>query len=147
MTAVVNTLPIGLSRVEGNPDVVRIESPELPLPYDLRHALIRAAATSNGNEVCGFITSRMSPYFLLNVSETPDKNYVCDLKETRRAIELISAGNDRVIGFFHSHPSGFTYPGIQDMAGWPNPDLNWRYFIVTTTGVFEYRLIADDERI
>ena len=138
MTATIGSLPEGVKRVE---------CPETLLPFDLKHALIRAAATSNGMEICGFITSRMSPYFLMNHSPKPEANYECDLGETRRAIELIAAGNDRVIGFFHSHPSGVTYPGQQDVAGWPNPDLNWRYFIVTATGVYEYELTADDECI
>ena len=141
MTAIENSLPSGLTRVEHNPDVLAVERSHghyQDLPFNLKHILIRAAATSPCAEICGFITNRMSPYFVLNSAEEPKLGFYMAPADYARAIELIASSGDEIIGVFHSHPSGDNWPSQNDMRGWPNPDLNWRYFIVTINGVFEY---------
>lgn len=138
MTTIENSLPDGLTRVEGNESILSVESPQLPLPYDLRYDLIRAAHTSPFAEVCGFITSRMKPFFVLNTADDPRNNFHMSLPNLRRAVELIAAAGDEILGVFHSHPGGSPYPSERDLAGWPNSDLNWRYFIVTPDNVYEY---------
>lgn len=140
MTAAPVSLPSGRVRVEGNPHVLGIEKPNTPLPYDLKHALVRSACTSN-HEVVGFITSRMAPYFLFNTHDEPEHNFRVDGSDVRRALELISVGNDSVIGMFHTHSDGTNYPSLTDLEGWPPAELNWRYFIVNTRGVWEYEKI------
>lgn len=138
MTATDNSLPVGLTRHENNPDVLAVESPNPQLPFNLKHILIRAAVTSPHAEVCGFITNRMSPYFIVNSAEEPKLGFYMSPPDYARAIELIASSGDEIVGVFHSHPSGDNWPSQNDMRGWPNPDLNWRYFIVTINGVFEY---------
>lgn len=141
MTTLESPLPIGLTRVEAQPAVYAVE--EIRLPYDLRYEMIRAAATSPHAEVCGFITSRMKMFLVENTADDRQNNFSMSLANQRRAIEIISASGEEIVGVFHSHPKGSPHPSNRDMLGWPNPDLNWRYWIVTPTGLFEY-VKADD---
>ena len=140
MTAAPVSLPLGKVRVEGNPHVLGIEKPFEQLPFDLKHTLVRAACTSN-HEVVGLITSRMSPYFLFNEHDQPDHNFRVGAPAVRRALELIYAGDDSVIGMFHTHTDGSNYPSLTDLKAWPPAELGWRYFIVNTRGVWEYEKI------
>lgn len=140
MTAAPVSLPIGRVRVEGNPHVLGIEEPNPGLPFDLKHALCQVARTTD-HEICGFITSRMSPFFVHNSHENPEHNFRMSDADVRRAIEIISVGDDQIIGMFHSHMDGTNYPSLTDIKGWPNPDLGWRYFIVNVRGVWEYEKI------
>ena len=141
MTTLENPLPIGLTRVEAQPAVYAVE--EIRLPYDLRYELIRAAATSPHAEICGFITKGMKMFLVENSADHPQNSFRMALPNYRRAIEIISSSGDEIVGIFHSHPGGSPHPSDNDLKGWPNPDLHWRYWIVTPTALFEY-VKADD---
>lgn len=108
-----------------------------PLPIGLWNSL-RHIALYNKNEVCGLIDSRYQYHCIENAHEKPESNFIMDLQQFKRAIEHITVANERVIGVFHTHPGGSPLPSDNDIAGWPNPELNWRYFIATEIDVYEY---------
>lgn len=108
-----------------------------PLPIPTWNSL-RMGAMQNVTEVCGFIDSRYNLHYITNAHEQPLDNFLMDQVEVRKTIERIAVANDRIIGVFHTHPGGLRTPSVGDLAGWPNRDLGWRYFIATRDDVYEY---------
>ena len=120
---------------------VALEEVYNPLPFGLVHALISACQANPDREMCGFVSNRsISPYFIENRHDTPESNFYMSIADIQKAAEIISADDDHIVGVFHSHPGGQTKPSENDVRGWPNKDLNWRYFIVTPTQVHEWEI-------
>lgn len=93
-------------------------------------------------EQCGFIDSEQEVWYIENVHEKPRGNFLMEQKETQNVLERIYNKLGRtVIGIFHTHPNGVTWPSPRDIVGWPNPKLGWRYFIVTGSDVVEWELV------
>jgi proteasome lid subunit RPN8/RPN11 len=52
--------------------------------------------------------------------------------------EVCKINGDSVLGVFHTHPNDVPWPTPGDISGWPNPDLEWRYWIATNHEVIEW---------
>lgn len=95
-------------------------------------------------EQCGFIDAEQELWYIPNVHEYPRMNFLMDTEVTTKILENIyERESQAVIGIFHTHPNGVPWPSPRDIVGWPNPRLNWRYFIVTGKEVVEWELVDD----
>jgi len=120
---------------------VRVFEPKNPMPERLA-SLLTAGAIAHRNEICGFITSDWSVEQVVNAHLHPRNNYYFDPTDLERAIKFIyNELGSEIIGQFHTHPNGVTWPSPRDLVGWPNPVLGWRYWIVTPTEVIEWELV------
>lgn len=128
------------ARLEDGPVLPLSSRMRTPMPIPTWNSL-RHIASYSENEVCGFIDSRWNPHFITNRHAQPGVNFYMDQHEVRKTIERIAVANDTVLGVFHTHPSGSTYPSQGDISGWPNRKLNWRYWIATAQDVYEYEWI------
>jgi proteasome lid subunit RPN8/RPN11 len=113
-----------------------------PLEEKTRSELI-AACVGSKIEVCGFITERdREIHYVANVHEFPRENFYMDYDEFSNTVRhIMQYKKDRILGIFHTHPNGTPWPTPRDMVGWPNPDLGWRYFVVTPRDVIEWQLV------
>lgn len=95
-------------------------------------------------EQCGFIDSKHEIWYVKNIHKNPINNFLMDSKETVKILkEIYSIEKNKVLGIFHTHPNNVPWPSPRDIVGWPNPQLNWRYFIVTQKEVIEWELTRD----
>lgn len=122
---------------ELTPAVKQVLDPKEPLPVSVANCL-RLACSYKATEVCGLITNTYELVYVDNVHPEPELNFAMDPDDFRRQIERISVADERVIAVFHTHPGGLGRPSANDIAGWPNRDLGWRYFIATRDAVYEF---------
>lgn len=95
-------------------------------------------------EQCGFIDSEQQIWEIHNSHQKPRMNFLMETKQTQKTLEKIYNEHRRtVLGIFHTHPNGVTWPSPRDIVGWPNLKLGWRYFIVTGRDVAEWELVND----
>ena len=94
-------------------------------------------------ELCGFIDNEeQNVWPVANAHENPRANFLMETNHCRNVLEEIYSSPGRsVLGIFHTHPNAVTWPSPRDIVGWPNPKLNWRYFIVTGRDVVEWELV------
>ncbi|WQY91127.1 capsid maturation protease [Mycobacterium phage Benzema] len=116
------------------------------LPRDAVACLVHMCQQSPKAEICGFITASHAIIPIPNVSSTPEREFVMDQGQMMQVLF-----RERVIGTYHSHPTGRPWPSAYDtdhigylyQQGCP-----WDYYIVTNAGVFRYehrdRRVADD---
>lgn len=122
--------------------VERVFHPSVPLRSALIDELIAACNGSPKAEVCGLITETQWAHFIENVHETPQNNFLMDRNEFKEVVRgIMGVNHEKIIGVFHSHPHAEPWPTPRDIAGWPNPELGWRYFIITHNDVIEWRLL------
>lgn len=120
----------------------RIFEPDDPMP-DKCAALLTGMATRFNMEHCGFITSDWRIREVSNVHLHPANNYYFDPADTERALnEIYNDWGVGILGQYHTHPNGVTWPSPRDLVGWPNPVLRWRYWIVTPIEVIEWELVT-----
>lgn len=94
------------------------------------------------NERCGFIDSEQNVYHISNVHAKPRMNFFMDEDEVENAVkEIYETRQNSILGIFHSHPNGLPWPSPRDIVGWPNPKLGWRYFLVVSGNVTEWKLV------
>lgn len=118
--------------------VQRLE--KCPLDSDLAYSMTTACA-ANPRELCGFITDDGGILYVPNTHKEPEYNFHMDIKDIQEALEIICKINGQnVIGVFHTHHTNIPWPSPMDIAGWPNPDLGWRYWIATNHEVVEWGL-------
>jgi len=88
-------------------------------------------------EACGFILENDEVVEIHNVSMTPKRSFRMDREQM---IEKLSGRAEFITGIWHTHPSGTTTPSHTDLDGIKCGAIqrNWRYFIVTPSGVHEY---------
>lgn len=109
------------------------EEPE-ELPLSVTRELVDLAAASQ-IEACGFVVRRGCMVFALqvpNLSMRAHSRFEISTGTQRRVMQ-----QHRVVGLFHTHPSGDSHPSRSDVAGWPRYP-GWRYWIATGGGVFEW---------
>ena len=94
-------------------------------------------------EQCGFIDSDQELWYVKNAHEHPRSNFFMDNAYAEKTLTQIykDSPGRKVLGIFHTHPNGVTWPSPRDIVGWPNPRLGWRYFIVTGVDVVEWELM------
>lgn len=114
------------------------------LPISTLHSLM-LSAQMNSKEVCGLITNRFDLIYLANIHPEPESNFRMDWNQFRREVERLIVANESILGVFHTHPSGSGRPSAGDIAGWPNRDLRWRYFIATASDVYEWTYVNQPE--
>ena len=107
--------------------------------------LLIAGAQLHNNELCGFITSDWMIFPVHNAHLEPRHNYYFDPDDTDRVLnEIFNKYKTDIIGQYHTHPTDIPWPSPRDLVGWPNPELGWRYWIVTNSHVIEWELIYDN---
>lgn len=117
-----------------------IEESFNPMPIPVWNQL-RLAAKASDREMCGFIDNRWNLHFVKNSHWEPERHFLMDINDYKKVIERIYVAGERIIGVFHTHPSGNPKPSSGDIAGWPDRDLGWRYFISTESNVHEYEYV------
>lgn len=115
------------------PDVPLFESTVEELLYEWRSEVV---------EQCGFIDSEQEIWYINNEHEHPRDNFLMHQKQTENSLnEIYTRYRRSVLGIFHTHPNNLPWPSPRDIVGWPNPKLEWRYFIVTRDEVLEWELV------
>lgn len=112
----------------------------LPLDKQIQDLLTAGCLNSN-KERCGFITDDEDIFYVDNVHEEPRHNFLmCPFDFETVVSEIYDIRLTRIIGIFHTHPNNVVWPSPRDLVGWPNPELKWRYWIVTNDQVIEWEL-------
>lgn len=133
----------------------KLDDPSLPrvvktpvvddMPYLVERYLLLAAHSET--EICGIISTSWAVYPIRNMAASPVQQFLLDKKLFRESLEQICAVGEKILGIFHTHPSGHISPSARDIQGWPNRDLNWRYFIATTTEVAEFKYLNQPAKV
>lgn len=105
--------------------------------------LLTAGCISSNKERCGFVTSDEDIFYVNNVHAEPRHNFLMDPEDFAEVVsEIYDIRQTRILGIFHTHPNDVPWPTPRDLVGWPNPELRWRYWIVTNTEVIEWELVS-----
>jgi len=90
-------------------------------------------------EACGFILESGEILEIRNVSQTPRRAFRMDREELVRELGTKDA-SDFITAIWHTHPGGTTVPSHTDLDGIKCGAVqrNWKYYIVTAYGVYEY---------
>lgn len=103
------------------------------------HESLIIICQKNNEEVCGFITRSEEIFFVKNVHTEPRFNfYMCESSLHKVVHEIYQLRKSKIMGIFHTHPNNQPWPSPRDIAGWPNPALNWRYWIATGKELIEW---------
>ena len=93
---------------------------ELPVPAKVRRVILSAAWEAMPNEACGLLLGRFGRIQTArptrNLHPTPETHFEIDpqaLIDTHRAER---EGGLKLMGYFHSHPTGEPYPSDTDRA-------------------------------
>ena len=122
----------------------RVWLPEIPLNKDVAEELTTICHSTN-TEICGFIDSADEISYIGNHHLHPSHNFLMSAADCEVAFkDIYQKKKRRIIGVFHTHPNNTPWPTPRDLVGWPNPALQWRYFIVTHTSVIEWELLNYD---
>ena len=82
--------------------------------------LMALAAGSPGKEICGLLFGSDARIYgampALNISDRPGDEFEIDPAALIAAYKAERAGGPRVIGCYHSHPSGSAVPSERDAA-------------------------------
>lgn len=89
------------------------------------------AGSQGSGDTSGVVTAS-SAHPTANVSETPQVRYEIDPEELLSVVESIEQSGRKVVGFYHSHPSGPASPSDTDHreATW----VDHHYVIVSLSG-------------
>lgn len=132
-------IPVGNRRVEA------VYYPQVPLTDSFKAGLVADCKNSPDAEVCGLIDVQETIYYIGNDHEVPETNFFFNQEEYNIAVNECFENNPGIahpiLGIFHTHPTNIPWPSPRDIRGWPNPQLGWRYFIVTGIEVLEWRLV------
>ena len=121
----------------------RIYHPDVPL-FESTVSDLLIELESHYMERCGFIDHEQNIHQVPNVHHNPHANFYMDEEDGKRTVDKIyDVCQSHIMGIYHTHPNGYPWPTPRDIAGWPNPQLNWRYFLVTRGEVTEWRLVDD----
>lgn len=115
--------------------------PDKPLFESTLSQLLRMASASQ-REICGFITAEEQEIIEVeNKHVQARNNFYMDERDALEAFEYIyMERQEEILGIFHSHPNDYPWPSPRDIVGWPNPQLGWRYFLITRGYVTEWEL-------
>ena len=110
----------------------------VPLPIPTWNRLRMIATQNFDQEMCGLIDSRYDIHYITNIAINKSRDFMMHPQEYARTIQELFVADLRILGVFHTHPGGLINPSANDLKGWPNPKLNWRYFIATQHDVYEW---------
>lgn len=113
---------------------------EVSLPESLQ-LVLKHICQSYGDEQCGVIDFHHDFHVIDNIHEHKNHNFLMDEDSFNATMKRIYGEKENaVLGIWHTHPNNVVWPTPRDLAGWPNPDLKWRYWIVTNSEVIEWEL-------
>ena len=114
------------------------------MPDDLARTLVAEAQNNAPHEMCGFIISGWSYIPVTNCHPEPNKHFAMAEQEM---LDVLQDNDIRVLGIYHSHPSGRREPSENDITLMQNyAPHNFRFWIVTYNNVYEWRLFRDIAR-
>lgn len=93
---------------------------EMTIARSLLDAILAAAAIQPDREICGLLfgdgesVTAVQP--AANVSPNPADSFEIDPQALFAAIRAERAGGARLVGHYHSHPSGTALPSARDAA-------------------------------
>jgi proteasome lid subunit RPN8/RPN11 len=135
-----SAVPLSYLTSPSTKKVVRVENPRDPLDEAILDNMV-SGCRANRDEVCGFITDAEDILYVPNSHMEPHFNFYMAIEDIQEALQIICKINQQnVIGVFHTHVNNVPWPTPIDLAGWPNPDLRWRYWIATNHEVIEWSL-------
>lgn len=108
------------------------------MKQETRDSLCAKAIGAEPNEACGFILEDETIVECVNISKTPTNSFEmsgCDILDKLEQYDL-----SKIMGIWHSHPGGTTYPSSTDIRAITIGAIakEWRYFIVTKDEVTEW---------
>jgi proteasome lid subunit RPN8/RPN11 len=103
------------------------------LDKNVQQILMREARDSH--ERCGLILNNDVVVHISNVSINPSEHFEFDREAF---LEIVKNRMDSIKGMWHTHPSKVHYPSDLDMLYIPFKPADWKYWIATTNGVFQY---------
>lgn len=92
---------------------------ELRISSKLHAKLLAIAAESPDAEVCGLLVGRDRVDHIIpaaNVAPDPRRRFEIDPKVLFAALRVERAEGDKVLGYYHSHPTGSPRPSATDTA-------------------------------
>jgi proteasome lid subunit RPN8/RPN11 len=99
---------------------------------------VMALAEGSPHEVCGFFSHEWDVISVRNVHRAPARGFAMDEDEL---LALMERTDGDLLGVWHSHPGGNPYPSDADesfaFSGF------YRYFIVTSESVYEWKFTSD----
>lgn len=103
------------------------------MPGAARQRLVDLAATFPDREICGFI---MRDWWILPVDNiaAADREFYMD---EQQQLHVMTEHLADIVGVYHSHPSGQTFPSPKDIEHAPR---NMRYWIVAGGNVIEWEI-------
>lgn len=118
---------------------VRFWSPN-PMLKSVQNTLIEKCNQSR-EELCGFISAEWDIFYIRNIHEESRHNFLMHQEDFESVVDTIyNVRQSSIIGVWHTHPNNLPWPSPRDIVGWPNPALQWRYWVVTNNEVFEWVL-------
>lgn len=119
-----------------------VDDAEKVMPEQCKSDLISICQT-HILERCGFITLDWDIVAVNNVHEKPEHNFYMDIEDAQQSLDyIIEETHSDVLGVWHTHPNNWPWPTPRDICGWPDINVvNWRYFVVTTSDVIEWRKV------
>lgn len=103
---------------------------------------IMAEAEASADEICGLLLGDPAiARACRNVHPDPSRFFEVDPAALLRAHRQTRMGSRRVVGFYHSHPSGWAYPSIGDAEGAEPDGAIW--LIVAGNQAGAWQAVAD----
>lgn len=103
--------------------------------------LVRSAHSAAPEEICGFILYGGTSFLPVdNCHPQPEQHFTMN---EGQMLNVLTSGETKVDGIYHSHPKGNKYPSVNDadlMRLYPQ----FRFWIVTYNNVYEWRLVNDE---
>lgn len=95
-----------------------------------------SSLSSPDEERCGYVLDDWTIVLVRNLAENPEREFQFDPDQQFR---IVKAMRPRIIGMFHTHPSGSHRPSQKDIDSWPPMD-GFRYWIGTSKTVAEWEM-------
>lgn len=116
----------------------RVQKPLTKLRLGTKEDLI-SLCRRNREEICGFLTVNEEIFLVKNVHTQPRYNFYMEKESLKNVLyDIYHIRESKIAGIFHTHPNNQPWPSPRDIAGWPNHDLNWRYWIATQRELIEW---------
>ncbi|XEC96498.1 Mov34/MPN/PAD-1 family protein [Paenibacillus tarimensis] len=99
------------------------QTPNIAVYPGVLSKLIHNCETELPSEACGILygdSCRIESVLpISNRSDKPQTGFSFDPQQWIEAYYTIIGSGKRILGFYHSHPSGTSWPSASDYAGWP----------------------------